>query len=147
MAGVVTAPPLLPDPEPASAVAAAEPEEAGVAPGVVAGLAASETAEAELVLLFPLPLPYSTPFALPLLPLPFPLPFALSLLLPLFALRSTVLASAVGVSSSGDAAAALGTSAFASSPSLSRALSLSGASGGRRISTACFQELGNDKGQ
>jgi hypothetical protein len=141
LAGVVAAPPPLPDPEPASA---AEPE-VGVAPGVVAGLAASETAAAELVLLFPLALPFSTPLALPLFPLPFPFPFAPSLPLPLLALRPTALASVEGTSGSGDATA-LGTSASASSPRLSRALSLSGPSGGRRIFTARFQELGSEEG-
>lgn len=134
-AGVVLAPPPLPDPEPESAAVAAG--------GVVAGLAASETAGAELVLLLPLPLPlpFASPFALPLLPLPFPFPFDPLLPLPLFALRSTVLESVAGASS------ALGTRASTSSSTLPRALSPSGLTGGRRIPTTRRHELENDGGQ
>ncbi len=69
LAGVVTAPPLLPD-----------PEEVEVALELVAGPAALEVAEDELLLLFPLPSPL--PLSLPLpLPLPLLLPLSLSLLL------------------------------------------------------------------
>ena len=157
-AGVAATPPPLLDPEPESGVAAEPGEVVGPAPGVVAGLAgvvaglagvvaglAGAAAEDE-VALFPLPLPFAIPFALPLLPFPFPLPFPLSLPLPLLARRST--AFATGPSSSGDGAA-LGTSLHAellsastSSSNLSRALSLSGPSGGRRIFAARSPAVG-----
>ena len=164
-AGVAATPPPLLDPEPESGVAAEPGEVVGPAPGVVAGLAgvvaglagvvaglagvvaglAGAAAEDE-VALFPLPLPFAIPFALPLLPFPFPLPFPLSLPLPLLARRST--AFATGPSSSGGGAA-LGTSLHAelltastSSSNLSRALSLRGPSGGRRIFAARSPAVG-----
>ncbi len=156
------APPPLVDPGPEPAVAAAPDGVVGAAPGVVAGLAGA--AADDVVALFPLPLPFPLPFPLPLLPLPFatpftlallpfpfPLPFALSLPLPLLARRSTACAAGPGPSSSRDAAA-LGTrsyagllSASASSSRLSRALSLSGPSGGRRIFAARSQAVGNKR--
>ena len=150
-AGVAATPPPLLDPEPGSGVAAEPGEVVRPAPGVVAGLAgvvaglAGAAAEDE-VALFPLPLPFAIPFALPLLPFPFPLPFPLSLPLPLLARRST--AFATGPSSSGGGAT-LGTSLHAgllsastSSSNLSRALSLSGPSGGRRIFAARSPAVG-----
>lgn len=101
-----------------------------------------------LLLLLLFPLLFSIPFVLPLLPLLLPLPLLFPLLL--LARRSTVFAA--GPSSPRDAAA-LGTSLYsglpsasASSPCLSRTLSLGGPSGGRRIFTACFQTLGSNRG-
>ena len=148
-AGVAATPPPLLDPAPESGVAAEPGEAVGAVPGVVAGFAgaAAEDEVALFPLPLPLPLPFAIPFALPLLPFPFPLPFPLSLPLPLLARRPTVFAT--GPSSSGGGAA-LGTSlhvgllsASTSSSSLSRALTLSSRSGGRRIFAARSRAVGN----